>query len=130
MTADEVKALIGKGKKATEAIADYAAVFEEERHENHCDGFQDVDINEATSSLLASFIANAIRWKQDRWGHVTRERLPGDEWFLPSQIRIKVINELQTLSLFLTGPDDVRRTKRRISISMYAVDALRKRGAL
>jgi hypothetical protein len=128
MTADEIKVLIGNSVEATEAVADYAATFEREMQVNACEGHD--DINGLATSLVASFLANAIRWKDDRWGHVSHERLPGDESFLPSQIRIKVINELQYLSVFLSEPVDVRRTKWRNSISMYAVKALRKEAPL
>ena len=128
MTADEIKILIGNSAEATEAVADYAAAFERELQVNDCDGYY--NMNGLAMSLVASFLANAIRWKDDRWGHVSYERLPGDEWFLPSQIRIKVINELQYLSDFLSEPVDVRRTKWRNSISMYAVKALRKEAPL
>ena len=130
MTADEIAALIDQSAEATEAVAEYAAIFDEERRVNNCDRYDNGGTNEAVTALITSYLANAIRWKQDRWGHVSHAPLPGDEWFLPSQIRIKVITELQHLSDFLPGPDDIRRTRRRISISMYAVDALRKGAAL
>jgi len=128
MTENEIKVLIGNSVEATEAVADYAATFEREMQVNACEGHD--DINGLATSLVASFLADAIRWKDDRWGHVSHERLPGDESFLPSQIRIKVINELQYLSVFLSEPVDVRRTKWRNSISMYAVKALRKEAPL
>lgn len=130
MTADEIAALIGQSAEATKAVAEYAETFEEEWLENKCDRYDNKSTNEAVAALITSYLANAIRWKQDRWGHVSHERVPGDEWFLPSQIRIKVIAELQYLSDFLPGPDDIRRTKWRNSISMYAVDELRKGAAL
>jgi hypothetical protein len=128
MTENEIKVLIGNSPKAIKAVADFAAAFEEGLRVNDCDGYD--NINEMATSLVASFVANAIRWKDDRWGHVSHERLPDDEWFLPSQIRIKVVKELQYLSDFLCEPMDVRRTKRRNSISMYAVEALKKAAPL
>lgn len=128
MTENEIKVLIGNSPEATEAVADYAGAFEREMRVNACEGYD--NINDLATSLVASFIVNAIRWKNDRWGHVSHERLPGDEWFLPSQIRIKVVKELQYLSDFLSGPMDVRRTKWRNSISMYAVKALKKEAPL
>jgi hypothetical protein len=128
MTENEIKVLIGNSPEATEVVADYAASFERELRVNACEGYD--NINDLATLLVASFIANAIRWKNDRWGHVSHERLPGDEWFLPSQIRIKVVKELQYLSDFLSEPMDVRQTRRRNSISMYAVKALKKEAPL
>ena len=59
MTADEIKILIGNSAEATEAVADYAAAFERELQVNDCDGYD--NMNGLAMSLVASFLANAIR---------------------------------------------------------------------
>lgn len=128
MNKNAIIALIDGSATATEAISDYAALFEEELRLNKCDGY--ADILQPMKSGVAAFIANALQWKVDRWGHVTYARLADDETFPPSQVRIKVVKELQFLSEFMSKPADIFQVERRISISKYAIDALKKKAAL
>ncbi|MEK9282682.1 hypothetical protein MTR72_24105 [Bradyrhizobium sp. ISRA442] len=131
MTDFEILLLIDANEKAMKAMSAFTDAFKAELSHNSYrphDKVDDVAAN--VKPLIAFYLANAMAWAADRFGHAKHKRSPGDDVHPPSQVDGRVIKELQFLSEFMSKPPNKSRITKRTTISSYALGMLTKSGAL
>lgn len=131
MTDFEILLLINARETALYAVTEFADVFRAELKDNGGRSYAEVEnIVANVKPLVAFYIANAMSWKADRFGHVRYERTADDDRHPPSQVNGKLIRELEFLAEFMSKSPTKVRVRGRTSISLYAIRELEKAAVL